>query len=143
MPGRQSKSCALAICASPMRKRTRSKLFSPRQWREGNGNYAKTIQTGPLEAPLNQNENTVNKGKWCVNTSKWFVVIFCLALFCALALPSTVMADEENQAIKLTFSDPVEVPGQVLPVGTYWSPSRTTIQIAIWFRSGTRTARNW
>ena len=69
---------------------------------------------------MNQNENTVNKGKWCVNTSKWFVVIFCLALFCALALPSAVMADEENQAIKLTFSDPVEVPGQVLPAGTYW-----------------------
>jgi len=31
-----------------------------------------------------------------------------------------MMADEENKAIKLTFSESVEVPGQVLSAGTYW-----------------------
>lgn len=30
------------------------------------------------------------------------------------------MADDWNQATRLTFNEPVEVPGQVLPAGTYW-----------------------
>jgi hypothetical protein len=32
----------------------------------------------------------------------------------------TVRADESNQAIQVTFSGPVQIPGQVLPAGTYW-----------------------
>jgi hypothetical protein len=55
-----------------------------------------------------------------VNTSKKLVVTFCLALLCALAAPSTVMADAWDKATKLTFNEPIEVPGQVLPAGTYW-----------------------
>jgi len=55
-----------------------------------------------------------------VNTSKWLVVTFCLVALCALAAPSAMMADEEDKATKLTFSEPVEVPGQVLAAGTYW-----------------------
>jgi hypothetical protein len=51
---------------------------------------------------------------------KWLVVVFCLALFCTLALPKAVMAGESDQATMLTFSEPVEVPGQLLPAGTYW-----------------------
>jgi hypothetical protein len=63
----------------------------------------------------------MNKGKTNVNgNEKWLVLIFCLVLFCTLALPSAVMADEWDQATKLTFSESVEVPGQVLPAGTYW-----------------------
>jgi hypothetical protein len=31
-----------------------------------------------------------------------------------------MMADRSDKATKLTFSEPVEVPGQVLPAGTYW-----------------------
>jgi hypothetical protein len=63
----------------------------------------------------------VNKGKTYVNTSnKWLVIIFSLALFCTLALPGTLMADEWDQATRLTFSEAVEVPGQILPAGTYW-----------------------
>jgi hypothetical protein len=63
----------------------------------------------------------VNQSKTFVNTSnKWLVILFCLAVFCTLALPSVVMADEWDQATKLTFSGPVEVPGQVLSAGTYW-----------------------
>jgi hypothetical protein len=55
-----------------------------------------------------------------VNKSKWFVVIFCMVVLGALATPSTLRADEWNRATKLTFSEPVEVPGLVLPAGTYW-----------------------
>jgi hypothetical protein len=32
----------------------------------------------------------------------------------------TVRADEADQAIRVTFSGPVQIPGQVLPAGTYW-----------------------
>ena len=31
-----------------------------------------------------------------------------------------VRADEADQAIQVTFSGPVQIPGQVLPAGTYW-----------------------
>jgi hypothetical protein len=62
---------------------------------------------------LNLNQDTANK-------SKWFVVTFCLALLCALVAPRAMMADEADQATKLTFTEAVEVPGQVLPAGTYW-----------------------
>jgi hypothetical protein len=55
-----------------------------------------------------------------VNTSKCFIVTLCLVVLCALSAPSTLMADEWDKATKLTFSEPVEVPGQVLPAGTYW-----------------------
>jgi hypothetical protein len=55
-----------------------------------------------------------------VNTSKWFVVTLCLVALCGLAAPSAMMADQWDQATKLTFNEPVEVPGQVLPAGTYW-----------------------
>ncbi|MGA8440464.1 MAG: hypothetical protein WB762_01130 [Candidatus Sulfotelmatobacter sp.] len=55
-----------------------------------------------------------------MNRGRWFIVTFCLAVLCALAAPSAMMADEWDKATKLTFSEPVEVPGQVLPAGTYW-----------------------
>jgi hypothetical protein len=45
--------------------------------------------------------------------------IFCCVLACAILLPAA-NADEENQMTKLSFSEPVEIPGQVLPAGTYW-----------------------
>ena len=54
------------------------------------------------------------KKKW------WFVGIFCVALFFALAVPTTVIADDWDHATKLTFTEPVEVPGLALPAGTYW-----------------------
>jgi hypothetical protein len=47
-----------------------------------------------------------------------FAAIF-LALICA-AIPGTLMADERDQATKMTFNDPVEIPGQTLAAGTYW-----------------------
>jgi hypothetical protein len=48
-----------------------------------------------------------------------------MAAIAALVLASgfmagAVRADEADQAIQVTFSGPVQIPGQVLPAGTYW-----------------------
>jgi hypothetical protein len=64
-----------------------------------------------------------------------------VTLFCTLVLPGTVMADEWDEATKLSFSEAVEVPGRFFPRAPIGSLSRTTIQIATSFRSGRRTAR--
>jgi hypothetical protein len=45
--------------------------------------------------------------------------ILGLMLALAFMLP-VVHADEANQAVKVTFSQPVQVPGRTLPAGTYW-----------------------
>jgi hypothetical protein len=42
-----------------------------------------------------------------------------LVLAFAIMLP-VVHADDWNQATRFTFSQPVQIPGQVLPAGTYW-----------------------
>jgi hypothetical protein len=47
------------------------------------------------------------------------IVLFALMLAFSLAVPA-VRADVANQATKVTFSAPVQIPGQVLPAGTYW-----------------------
>lgn len=49
-----------------------------------------------------------------------------------VALPSRMYADSWDKLTKVTFSGPVEIPGQVLPAGTYWfkllnSPTRRDI----------------
>jgi hypothetical protein len=57
--------------------------------------------------------------------------LFGLILVCAMFIPAA-KADEWDQMTKLTFSAPVEIPGHVLPAGTYWfiledSPSNRNI----------------
>jgi len=42
-----------------------------------------------------------------------------LLLAFAIILPAA-RADEYDQASQLTFSQPVQIPGRVLPAGTYW-----------------------
>jgi len=42
-----------------------------------------------------------------------------LFLLAFLTVLPAVQADEWNQATKFTFSQPVEIPGRVLPAGTY------------------------
>jgi Protein of unknown function (DUF2911) len=42
-----------------------------------------------------------------------------LSLAFLMALPAA-RADEENQATKVTFNQPVQIPGRVLAAGTYW-----------------------
>jgi hypothetical protein len=47
--------------------------------------------------------------------------IVMLSLFLALFVGTAAThADEMDQAIKLTFSQPIAIPDQVLPAGTYW-----------------------
>jgi hypothetical protein len=50
---------------------------------------------------------------------KLLLTIGAAALF-AVAGSRTAKADAWDQATKLTFSGPVEVPGLALPAGTYW-----------------------
>ncbi len=58
------------------------------------------------------------------------VAVFVLALASLMVLPNA-HASEFDQATKFTFSQPVQIPGRVLPAGTYWFlvPSPNTIQI--------------
>ena len=48
------------------------------------------------------------------------ISILGLLLALAFILPAAARADEYNQATQLTFSQPVQIPGHVLPAGTYW-----------------------
>ncbi len=45
-------------------------------------------------------------------------LLMCLGLFAAACLP-TARADEWNKKTNVTFSQPIEIPGKVLPAGTY------------------------
>lgn len=54
-----------------------------------------------------------------MNTKKVLSIFFGAILACAAFLP-VAQASEFNQQTKLTFDQPVEVPGQVLPAGSYW-----------------------
>jgi hypothetical protein len=47
-----------------------------------------------------------------------FVTILFLLAF--LVILPAARADQSNQATKVTFSQPVQIPGRVLPAGTYW-----------------------
>lgn len=53
-----------------------------------------------------------------MNNRKTFVTLGSLLAFLIL-LPSA-RAAENNQATKLTFNRQVQIPGRVLPAGTYW-----------------------
>jgi hypothetical protein len=57
-------------------------------------------------------------------------VVFGLALASLLVL-SDAHANEIDQTTKLTFSQSVQIPGQVLPAGTYWFvvPKPNLVQI--------------
>jgi len=63
-----------------------------------------------------------------------FAIALCLLL--SVTILPRAHASISNQATKLTFSAPVEVPGMVLPAGTYWfsilpSPSTRNI-VEVW-----------
>lgn len=69
-----------------------------------------------------------------MNSVKLSTVIFCLALGFALCIPNA-LASIANQATRVNFNQPVQVPGLVLPAGTYWftimpnNPDRNVVQI--------------
>ncbi len=54
-----------------------------------------------------------------MNPRKLLVVLFSIILSCMVFLPAAA-ADAWDQATKMNFSEPVEIPGMVLPAGTYW-----------------------
>lgn len=54
-----------------------------------------------------------------MNTNKILSVIFGIIVTGIAFLP-VARADDFNQETKMTFSQAVEIPGQVLPAGTYW-----------------------
>jgi len=54
-----------------------------------------------------------------MNNYKAFAIVFCCVLSLAVLLPNA-RAGEWNQMTKMSFVQPVEIPGRVLPAGTYW-----------------------
>ena len=43
-----------------------------------------------------------------------------LGIIISAMMTAPARADEENQETRLTFDHPVQVPGKILPAGTYW-----------------------
>ena len=48
-----------------------------------------------------------------------FALLIGFAIASVLFLEVAAHADEENQSTKFTFNKPIQIPGQVLPAGTY------------------------
>jgi hypothetical protein len=53
-----------------------------------------------------------------MKTKKTFTILGLVFAF--LIMLPVLRASEFDQATKFTFSQPVSIPGQVLPAGTYW-----------------------
>lgn len=54
-----------------------------------------------------------------MNTRSFFSNMFVVLLTCTVVLP-LARADEAKQLTKVAFDRAVEVPGKVLPAGSYW-----------------------
>lgn len=54
-----------------------------------------------------------------MNFRRSLAIVFCFILACVVFLPAA-RGDDWNQMTKLEFSEPVEIPGSVLPAGAYW-----------------------
>jgi hypothetical protein len=54
-----------------------------------------------------------------METRKIFAILSCLVLACLVYLPAA-KADTNNEKTKIVFDRPVEIPGRILPAGTYW-----------------------
>ena len=55
-----------------------------------------------------------------MNTRKTFSFMIAFAVALVLFFEVSAHADQTDQATEVTFSQPVQIPGQVLPAGTYW-----------------------
>jgi hypothetical protein len=53
-----------------------------------------------------------------MNIRKAFPILALLLAF--VIMPLVLRADDNDQATKFTFSQAVQIPGRVLPAGTYW-----------------------
>jgi len=54
-----------------------------------------------------------------MNTKKLWSVVFSVVFACVVFLP-LARASQEDQQTKVTFDQSVEIPGTVLPAGSYW-----------------------
>jgi LPXTG-motif cell wall-anchored protein len=54
------------------------------------------------------------------NNFQRVILSIACAMLIALATTPQARADEWNKATKITFSESVQLPGRVLPAGTYW-----------------------
>ena len=54
-----------------------------------------------------------------MNTRKLLSVVFSVVLACVVSLP-LARASQDDQLTKVIFDQSVEVPGRVLPAGSYW-----------------------
>lgn len=48
------------------------------------------------------------------------IIGIALGIIISCMMTAPARADEWNQSTKLTFSQPVQIPGRILPAGTYW-----------------------
>ena len=55
-----------------------------------------------------------------MNTRKAITFMIAFVVAFVLFLEVSAHADMNDQATQITFSQPVQIPGQVLPAGTYW-----------------------
>src|SRR5580700_5023792 len=68
-----------------------------------------------------------------MNTKKTVITLGLALAF--LTIMPVARADEWNQASRLTFNQAVQIPGRVLPAGTYWfvlantASNRNVVQI--------------
>jgi hypothetical protein len=54
-----------------------------------------------------------------MSTPKVISIFFAVIVALAMSLPSAY-ADDNTQETQVNFDQPVEIPGQVLPAGSYW-----------------------
>jgi len=55
-----------------------------------------------------------------MNTRKAITFMIAFVVAFVLFFEVSAHADMSDQATQITFSQPVQIPGQVLPAGTYW-----------------------
>lgn len=70
-----------------------------------------------------------------MHTLRKALIAFAAVLLFGVAIAPRARADDWNQRVKLTFSQPVAIPGKALPAGTYWfqllnsSSNRNVVEI--------------
>src|ERR1700719_3547 len=77
---------------------------------------------------MNVGHDKLDGGKKMISRKAFAVFVLALA---SLVVLSDARASDIDQATKLTFTQSFQIPGQVLPAGTYWFvvPAPDVVQI--------------